>query len=117
MPLLLAIMFFASDVPWGMILSMADSGSLFVGHDAIDLGPVFHLVHMALLLIESIRLPLIQLPTGNPSIDPLFLVGLPMIDVRRLRLSVGHFHRKHDCVNNEHYLHHDLPIMSVNYEP
>jgi hypothetical protein len=39
-----------------MILSMADPGSLFVGHGAIGLGSVFHLSKMALLLVQSIRL-------------------------------------------------------------
>jgi hypothetical protein len=43
---------------------------------------------MVLLLLQPSGFPLIQLAAGNSFIDPLFLIRLPLIDHRRVRLGI-----------------------------
>jgi len=100
-PLPLAIVLLAGDMARGAILCRDNPGTLLFRHDAIGLCPVFHLVDVFLLLIQPVCFSLVQLPTRNPLIDPLFLIRLPLIDDRRIRLgkrrSVDAEYQSADC--------------------
>jgi len=95
-PLPLAIVLLVSDMARGAILCRDNPGTLLFRHDAIGLCPAFHLVDVFLLLIQPVCFSLVQLPTRNPLIDPLFLIRLPLIDDRRIRLG------KHQPVDAEY---------------
>jgi hypothetical protein len=74
----------------GAILGRTDPGPLLFRYDAIGLCPVFHLVDVFLLLVQPVCFSLVQLPTCNPLIDPLFLIRLPLINHRRFCLGKGY---------------------------
>jgi hypothetical protein len=89
-PIALSVMLFARDMARRMVLRMSNLDSFFLGHRPVDLRLVFHVIDMALLLVQAGGFLLIQLPAGNAFIDSLFLIGLPLIDARRLSLGIGH---------------------------
>ena len=111
MPLPLGIMLLTRDMARCAILSIIDSSPLSLGDRPIGLGSIFHLVNVFLLFVQSIGFTLIQLTAGNPLINPLLLIPLPLIDDRRLRLGKGHpAHAKHQHANRQyHRLHRYLP--------
>lgn len=100
-PHTLMIVFFALNMAQGTILSTIDPVPFLIRDHSISLRPVFHLIDMFLLLDQSIRFPLIQLTTGDPLIDPLFLVRLALIDHKCFSLCNRHpVHQQHhptDC--------------------
>jgi hypothetical protein len=89
-PIALSVMLFARDLARRMVLRMSNLDSFFLGHRPVDLRLVFHVIDMTLLLVQAGGFLLIQLPAGNAFIDSLFLIGLPLIDARRLSLGIGH---------------------------
>lgn len=91
MPLTLAVVFLVRDMARGPILRRTNPGSLPFRHDTIGLCPVFHLVHLFLLLVQPVCFSLVQLPARSPPIDPLILIRLPLIDHRRFCLGKDHF--------------------------
>jgi hypothetical protein len=82
---LLAIMLLLRNMPRGAALRRSETSSLLLGHHSIGLGLVFDGIDMVLLFVQPVRLVLAQLAAGNPLIDPPFLVGLALIDGRRVR--------------------------------
>jgi len=86
-PLSLAVVLLAGDMAGCARLCRANPGPLLFRHDAIGLCPVFHLVDVFLLFTQPVCFSLVQLPTRNPLIDPLFLIRLPLVDHRRLCLG------------------------------
>jgi hypothetical protein len=86
----LPIMLLTEDVLGRPILRGMEAGSFLFRHHPIGFGFVLHLVDMLLLLVQLVRFALSQLTARNPLIDSQFLVGLPLINTRRLSLSIGH---------------------------
>jgi hypothetical protein len=111
MPLALAVVFLASNMVRGTILCRTDPGSFPFRHGTIGHCPVFHLVHMFLLPVQPVRFSLVQLPARNPLINPLILIGLPLIDHRRFCLSEDYsaHHQRHRTDREQDLLHYRLP--------
>ena len=80
MPLTLAVMLLTRDMARCAVLGAINPGPFAFRHDPIGLRLIFHLIDMFLLLVQAIRFPLVQLTAGNPLIDPLFLIGLPLVN-------------------------------------
>lgn len=59
MPSALRVMFLAGNMMGGLILRMGDSAAFLVRHHTIGLGVIFHPVDVFLLLVQSIRFPLV----------------------------------------------------------
>ena len=110
MPRALSVMLFTSNVPGCLVLPMPNLAELLVRDHAIGLCFVLHVVNIILLLVQPGGFILIQLPAGNALIDALLLIGLPLVDTRRLSLSRGHpCHQQcHPTDCRQHLLHHRL---------
>ena len=93
----LAVVFLASNMVRGTILSRADPGPLPFRHHIIGQCPVFHLVHIFPLPPQPLRFLLIQLPARNPLINPLILIRLALINHRRFCLGKDYstHHQRH----------------------
>ena len=86
----LAVVLFAGDVAGCAILRRMQFRSFLFRDYAVRLGFVLHFVDVSLLVVQSIRLAIGQLPAGETAIDPLFLIGLTLVDDRSVGLSIGH---------------------------
>ena len=71
-------------------MSGMETGSFLLRHDSIGFGCILHVVDVALLLFQLIRFMFSDLAAGNSLVDELLLIGLSLIDSRRLGLSIGH---------------------------
>ena len=67
----LAVVFFASNMARSPVLCLANPGPLPFRHHTVRLRPIFHLIDMLLLFIQTVRFSLIQLPALDSLIDPL----------------------------------------------
>jgi hypothetical protein len=85
----LAIMLLRVNMAALHIFGMAQAGTLTAGHLAIGLGPRFHVFDMLLAALEAIGFTLGQATRGNTLIDALFLIGLALVDARRIALGEG----------------------------
>jgi hypothetical protein len=70
-------------------LRLMQAGALTARHDAIRLGAVFHVVDMLLTAIQTVGFALGQAAGSDTLIDALLLVGLALIDTRRVGLGKG----------------------------
>ena len=82
----LPIMLFSIDVSRRAIFCRTDSCPFSSCHDSISLRSILHSIDSVLLPIKAGRLALVELATGNAPVDPLFLIHLPLIDHRSVRL-------------------------------
>jgi hypothetical protein len=106
MPFALRVVFLAADMARRAILGTFDLRSLLLRDDVVAFRPFLHLINVLLLLVQPIGLSISQLTAGDPLINPLLLVGLPLIDPRGLRPFSGSqaacrdYHRKyhHECL-------------------
>jgi len=87
--IVLTIMFLRGDAAALDVLCLVQAGALATRHHAIRLGAVFHVVDALLSAFEAIRLALRQATRGHPLIDTLLLIGLALIDARRIGLGEG----------------------------
>lgn len=94
MPAFLTVVFLTVDLLRCLVLGGVDAGPFLFRHDSIGLGFILHRVDMLLLVLEPARFPLGELAARNTLVDALFLVRLPLIDPRRLSLSIGHSGRQ-----------------------
>ena len=93
--IVLTIMFLAVNTGALPVLCLMHTGALAAGHDAIRLGAVFHVVDTVLPAVESIGFTLGQAAGGDALIDTALLIGLTLIDKRRVGLGKG------DCRQNK----------------
>jgi hypothetical protein len=84
---MLTIMLLGVDALALYILRLMQAGALAARHDAIGLGAIFHVVDMLLAALEAIGFALCQSARGNALINALFLIGLTLIDTRRIGLG------------------------------
>jgi hypothetical protein len=85
----LAIMLLRVNMTALHVFGMAQAGTLTARHLAIRLGPRFHVFDMLLATLETIGFTLGQAARGNALIDTLFLIGLALVDARRVALGEG----------------------------
>src|SRR5574343_135639 len=85
----LAVMLLAMDAGALRVLRLMQAGALAAGHDTVGLGAVFHVIDMLLAAFQAIGFALGQAAGGNALVDALLLVGLALIDARRIGLGEG----------------------------
>jgi hypothetical protein len=68
-------------------LRLMQADTLAPGHHAIGLGAVFHIVDMLLAAIQTVGFALGQAAGSDSLIDASFLIGLTLINARRIGLG------------------------------
>jgi len=85
--IMLAIMLLGIDTITLRVLRDMQTGPLALGDDTIGLGTIFHVVHAQLTVFQTIGFALGQAAGSHTLIDTLFLVGLALVDTRRIGLG------------------------------
>jgi hypothetical protein len=87
--IVLAVVLLAIDTVALHILGLMDAGALLTGHDTVGLGPVLHVVDALLATFQTIGFALGQAAGSDTLIDATLLIGLTLIDTRRIGLGEG----------------------------
>jgi hypothetical protein len=85
--IMLAVVFLRVNPAALHFLCLMQAGALTARHDAVRFGAVFHVIDMLLTTVEAIGFALGQAARGDALIDTLLLVGLALIDARRVGLG------------------------------
>jgi len=84
---MLAIVFLAINAIALHILRLMDAGAFLTGHHTIGLGAIFHVVDALLAALQAVGFALRQAAGGDALIDATLLVGLALINSRRVGLG------------------------------
>ncbi len=87
--IVLAVVLLGIDAAALDFLRLMQAGALTAGHDAVGLGAVFHVINMLLAAIQTVGFALGQAAGSDTLIDALLLIGLALIDTRRIGLGKG----------------------------
>jgi hypothetical protein len=71
------------------VLRLMQVGALATCHNAVGLGAVFHIVDTLLATVEAVGFALGQAAGSDTLIDALLLIGLTLVDARRVGLGEG----------------------------
>lgn len=85
--IMLAIMLLGIDTITLRVLRHMQTGPLALGDDTIGLGTIFHVVHALLTVFQTIGFALGQAAGSHTLVDALLLVGLALVDTRRIGLA------------------------------
>jgi hypothetical protein len=85
----LAVMLLCVDAAALDFLRLMQAGALAAGHDAVGLGAVFHVIDMLLTAIQTVGFALGQAAGSDALIYTLLLIGLALINTRRIGLGKG----------------------------
>jgi hypothetical protein len=83
----LAVVFLRGDAAALDFLRLTQAGALAARHNAIGLGTVFHIIDMLLAAFDAVGFAFSQLTGSDTLIDALLLIGLTLIDTRRVGLG------------------------------
>jgi hypothetical protein len=83
----LTVVFLGVDAAALHILRLMQAGALATRNDTVGLGAVLHVIDMLLAAVETIGFTLGQAAGSDALIDTLLLVGLALIDTRRVGLG------------------------------
>ena len=82
--IVLTVMFLPINALAFDVLGMLKVGAFLLRHHAVRLGLVFNTLQMILPALETCRLLLRQRPGLNALLDTLFLIGLALVENRRI---------------------------------
>jgi hypothetical protein len=109
LPVLLPVVLLPIDFLRSLVLRGVNAGPFLSRHHSIGLGFVLHVIDVALLLFQPICFMLGELTACDSLVDALLLIRLPLIDPRRLSLSIGHPGRQEHSADHKNSVFHCLP--------